>query len=420
MKRIILISTIVSAILLEAKVIELKLENSHSPIINSTLDFTKEFSKAREVYNQGDYKKALKLFENLLKKEENNPRIKLEMAQCYIKLENFEKAKELFNSVLELKLPNAVRNNILLRLQAIEQNNKKHDFKIDTFTSILYDSNIDNISNKGTYSIYVPLIGDVNISNEENKKGDSAFEIGATFNHTYKVEKNFFIESKATVYSQKYSKYSEKDINLFTLNVSPSYYLKNSKLSLNLYKDLIQLDNKSYQDNLYIEPEYYINISKKLNYKTSLKINKRAYKNNDLEDRDSYIYTFSNTITTFDDVYGLNEFNFDLSQEEKQRGIRTDVDNYAYFLGYTNRYLFSNNILLSNTLGYEKINYKQKDINFLSKREDVKLNYSLELSKTFTNNLAVGINYQYIKRDSNHAPFDYDKSISKIFLHYSF
>ncbi|WP_321470886.1 tetratricopeptide repeat protein [Halarcobacter sp.] len=419
MKKTTLILTIFSVACINAQVLNLKLKDNITKEISSKKE-DNSFLIARQTYENGDYKKALELFENIKKKAPRNLRVQLEIAQCYVKLEEYDKAKEIFNSLLDKKLPKTVRDNIFLRLQNIEQNSTKNSFKIETFASILYDSNIDNSSENDIYSVYVPILGPVNILNENKKRSDKALELAAIFNHTYKVNKNFFLENKLTAYTQKYSKYSEKSINLLSLSLAPAFYFEKSKFSIKLYKDLIQLNNSSYQDNLYIKPEFFYNLSKNLVYKTSFKWNKKEYKNDIYKDRNSYEYTYSNSLINLSETFGLNQFTINLSKEEKRDGIRTDVDNKSYSFEYTNRYPLKNNILLSNSLGYKKINYDETDVNFLSKRSDRNLNYSLELTKTFTNNLSVGLNYNYTDKQSNHSPFEYDKHITKLFLFYPF
>lgn len=442
MKKIILIGSVVLASLLSAEDIRSKtsLQATSKELAqafrqkdyNKTYDILTKKSKTevlsaneyfilgRSAYELGKYSEAILSYQMVLQTEPSNRRVQLEIAQCQEKLGNFENAKEIFLTVLDTNIPPQVKENIILKIDSINTKMQRRSFKLETLLTMSYDSNIKNQADKGSYSLYVPTFGDLNITNNKDKVGDSVVELIGILTHRYKYNDKIDIQNRVTAYTQRYLSHSENNVNLLSWSIEPSYNFDNYKVSLELYKDFIQIENRNYQTNTFLKPKISYNLSNNSKYIASIKLNKKSYLQEVNKDRGSYEYSFSNTYSIYDETLGLNSFTLELGINDRRKGTRTDVNNTFYSLKYINRYPLDKGLVLSNTLEYENISYKDTDVNFRSKREDKNYLYSIELSKSLKNNLSVGGSWQYINRESNHDPFEYDKMITKLFLYYPF
>lgn len=387
---------------------------------DNVLSTRADFIYARSAYEIGKYEEALASYGKILLSEPNNQRVKLEIAQCYVRINRIDDAKKIFSEVLNEDIPQSVRNNILLTLENIDKKSKKHFLKLITSVAYLFDSNVDNSADAGDYSVYIPSFGTFDLTNSGEKKDDSAVQLIGVLNYNYKVDDNFYLENGFTAFTQRYFEYSEKDINAFSLNISPSYYLKDAKLSVDFIYDYVQINDKNYLKNYTIQPKVNYKLSKQVNYQALVKFNKKDFTQAADEDKSSYVYEFSNIFTLFTNDFGINKFTLNIGDERRREGVRTDVNNNYYLLNYTNSYPLTKTMVLNNSIQYKKTSYEDTDVNFLTKREDTNKQYTIGLLKSINKDLTIGINYQWIDNKSNHAPFDYDKYIAKTFLFYTF
>ncbi|QKF82380.1 tetratricopeptide repeat protein [Halarcobacter ebronensis] len=435
MKRTVLISSIIISTFLNAQEIktsteitkafdsknyEKVYETLNKKTKTAVLTSNEYFILGRSAYELGRYNEAILNYQMILQEEPSNRRVQLEIAQSYEKLGNLREAKEIFLSVLDTKVPAQVKENIILKLNSIETRLQKSVLKLETLLSLSYDSNVKNQADKGSYSLYIPAFGDLNITDNTEKEGDTLSELVGLLTHTYRVNNKIDIQNKLTAYTQRYFSHSENNINLLSWAIEPSYQLDKSKLSVELYKDFIQVGNRNYQTNTYLKPKVTYNLSQNSNYIASFKLNKKSYLQSSNKDRGSYEYTFANTYSIYDETYGLNSFTLEVGLSDRRKGTRTDVNNSFYTLRYVNRYPLEEGLVLSNYLEYKDTSYKDTDVNFRTKREDKNYFYSIELTKSLKNNISVGGSWQYINRESNHKPFEYDKMITKLFLYYPF
>ena len=379
------------------------------------------FMLGRSAYQLGKYEDALVYYERILLEEPGNLRVRLEMAQSYFRLENYEKAKEQFEIVLEADIPTNVRKNIESSLASLEGKNKKHFFQAMFMAGLAYDSNINNDSDEGEYSIFSP--GDnsfYTLNSDGIEESDKTYQLAFSLNHNYKLDNNYVLESKTALYTQRYFKYKEKDIDVFSLGTGLSKYTKDMKLSLGIDFNNIRQDDKQYLYTYIISSKLRKKINKDASYFIQLKFIQKDYAQEDYSDRDSKTYEFLNAFSIATKDFGLNTFTLTFGKEKKDRGIRTDISNSYFDFKLSNNYSISKTLSLNSYVDYKLTNYNYEDVNFLTKRKDKRFDLSLTLIKAINKNLSLGLSSSYINHKSNQEPFDYNKYSFRTNVYYIF
>lgn len=384
------------------------------------LDKRANFFYARSAYETAHYDIALGSYEKILLQEPDNLRVKLEIAQCYFRLNKFDKAKEQFNEVLKHDIPQNVRENIKAGIASIDKKNKKNFFQAALVFGLLYDSNIDNNADAEDYSIYVDGLGTLDLSNDGKKRNDKASQLIGVLNHTYKFDSNKAIENRFTAFTQNYSKHAGKDISVISIESAPAYYTRDYKAALAFGYDHVQLGHKDYLKNYSVTARLNKKINDTLNYQGYFKLNKKDFAKEDNKDKNSYTAELFNSLSCQSKDYGINTLSLTLGKDDSRQGSRTDVNKNYYTLSASNSYSISKTLILNSSLSYKEMGYKDEDINFLSKREDINIVYSIGILKSINKNISAGTNIQYIDNQSNHEPFEYDKYLVKGFVQFGF
>lgn len=389
-------------------------------IKNNAMDKRGNFFYGRSAYEVGQYNDALMAYEKVLMEEPNNLRVQLETAQCYFKLKQYDKAKEIFNMVLQHdSVPPQVKQNIYATLQSIDQQNTDHFFRTMFMASYVYDTNVNNASGDKDFTVYFSGVPTV-LPNDGEQPSDSSLQLVASLNHTYKIDDTMGLENTFTGYTQQYFHQHDKDIDLVSFGSSLAQYGKLYKASIGLGYDHVWLDNAQYVSTLSLKGEYSRKLNKQLNYQSYVKLSDKNYQQSADELKDAYVYELYNALSYNSKEFGISSLALTLGKEQRQSGDRTDVNKQYYGVALGNSYNISKNLLLKTSLEYKQYDYENMDLLFLSKRKDTQESVSVGMIQSINKNLSVGASVQYIDNQSNHQPFDYDKYISKVYLYYGF
>lgn len=374
----------------------------------------------RSYYELGDYEQALAAYERVAINEPNNKRVILETAQTYFMLGMYDEARSRFDIILaDPTVPEIVKSNILTRLNTIDSKTKKHFTNFGVLVGYGFDTNINNTTGVSSYSVYIPqLTTNLNLTPEKEK--DSTFqEIGAVFNHIYKYAENLAFRNGATFYRQVYTEDSSKDLSLISFSTTPIYTVDKTNYMMTFGIDHIWYDDEAYLNNYYIAPKISHLIKDNLIYEGSIKVTQKDFfKPN--TNKDSISYELSNKIMQQDNKYGIIGLEAILGTEKRDKNVRTDVSRDYFTLRLNHTYKLSSQISLNSNISYSDVDYKYKDINFLTKRDDEIYNIGVGLSYEYSKQATIGLTYNYTNQNSNHEPFDYDKQVVKTSLYYNF
>lgn len=369
------------------------------------------FMLGRSAYEIGKFEEALSAFNLILMEEPSNSRVKLEIAQTYLAIGNYDKSEKIFEDILKNdSLPPLVKKNIELTLASLKQKNKKNYLRTTLMFGYGYDSNIENYSSE-----YLDL-------SSNNEKKDRITDYVFSLNHKYKFLDNLALENKFLGYSQKYLEYDEKNIDLIVLGTALVYYKGEYKYSLGFDYNHVWLDKTDYLNNYIFSPSIQYKIDKDLEYKSEFKVLKKDFKQADYEYKDSTLYEWQNSFILSTVDYGVNTFSLSFGRDNKDKGRHYNVDNDFVSLRYENLFTISKSLILNNSLEYYKDIYKEKSLLLdETRRKDDKFAFNTGLIKSINENFAIGANVTYIDNNSNQELFySYDKYLIKSNIYYSF
>lgn len=377
------------------------------------------FYLGRSAYELKKYEFALSAYDRILINDPNNTRVRLELAQTYLQMKLFIQALKEFEIVLQDKMPVQVKKRVEANISFIKAKQQKHFFNITAILGVTYDSNVELSSSSSTFDIYSPTFNtNFTLTNDNEERSALIYQLLLPISHKYKFNENFILNSSIVPLMMRYSNFKNKNIDAVSLDVTPTYYAKDYKLSLSFLYDLVYLGQEKYQSNYYIKPIFTKILANNLINEISFKIGKVDYVNDEL--KNSNHYEFSNNIKYANEKLGIFDFDIILGKELEIEDSRTDVSQKFYNLKLSNSHNLQDDLTLKLAYSYKKTTYIDEDVNFLSKREDKKHNYSLDFQKELSNKLSMSIGTTFTDNKSNQTPYVYDKYTVKTFFYYSF
>ena len=377
------------------------------------------FYLGRSAYEIGNYEYALSIYERILFSEPNNSKVRLELAQTYIKLKLYEEALVEFESSLENKLSVELRKKVDSKIKYLKAIKETHFLSTAFQVGLEYDSNVNSTSQIDSFSIYSPGLNDnVNINNDNKQNSATIFKFVAPISYKYKIDDDFMINSTLIPLFMKYNNFKEKDLHLVSLDVSPTIYKKDYSYALGFQYDLIYLGHEKYQDNYYFKPKYTRMFGSNLLNSTILKIGKINYSSK--KQRSSNHYSLTNNLKYASQDMGVFDFKFQVGKELKLYDERTDVSRKFYSLGVSNSYNIYSDAILKTSIDYKKTDYLDTDVNYQSEKEYKKYSYSLNLRKPIVKDISANFGGKIIDNKSNQSYYEYDKYIINAKVTYSF
>jgi TolA-binding protein len=371
------------------------------------------FYLGRSEYELGLYENALRSYKVLLENKPDNPRILLETAQTYFKLKKYNEALEYFNATLQHKLPPQVKNNIQKTIFYIQNKmiNKVQPINTTLSFGLGYDTNIENTTDVNSYNVYIPQINsNFNVVNNTKKEKGSYGTLALASSLTKQYNDRLLLNTSAQGYSKNYVSENEENIQAISINVTPNYLLsKKDQVSLGAGYDHIWYGGDSFLDIFSVTPGYRTMLNESLYLNTNLKFGTKKYKRSIDKNRDADFIKLETSLIQPTKLSGIFQYGFTYNKEKEKNSERTDVSKNSYKLSIGHKYDFAKQYALNTSLSYENISYKDTDINFLTKRDDSQYNLSLGLAYFYSKELLFSIRSLYIKNNSNHNPFNYDK-----------
>lgn len=373
----------------------------------------------RSAYEIKDYEMALSAYDRILIQDSQNQRVRLELAQTYLAMKLLVQAKKEYETVLLNDIPLTVRDRIKMNLEYISNLEKKHFFNAAMFLNIIYDSNIDATPDAGEFTIYNSVFdNNITLENDGNKNSTMIYQAVALFNHKYKFNNSLFLDNTFSAVAMKYNNYKEKDLNIFSFATRPTYFYKKHKMTLGFGFDRILKGHENYLSDYFIDTSYTNALSPKLISTVSFKYLDTSYSSED--DKDKRTYEFYNSYKYLTPSFGTFSLKLSLGKEKEKENLRTDISNDYYGVSLFNKYELLNDYSLLSNFSYKKTSYKDKDVNFLTKREDSKKSYGLTLEKEVTDKITFSLGGTYIKNNSNHEVSSYDKYLLNASLFINF
>ena len=378
-----------------------------------------DFYIGRSHYELGNYDQALVAYDRFLINNPQHKRAQLEVAQTYFKLGAYEQALERFQTLMsDPQIPEVVKRNIQLRIGAIKERLTPHNYRMSATFGIGYDTNIHNATDADSYDAFIPGLGTIPLT-PQDKEESFFYDAAFTLNHIYTQSDDMALQNSVTLYHRQFKEDSSKTTSMLSLATAPVFKYNGANLMLRLGYDHVWYDSSSYLDVLSITPSFSKPFDDNKLYNVSLKVAKKLF-HSDCSSRDATLYELSNRLLIQTKDYGVFGFDLIAAQEQRDNPQRTDISKNQYTLALTNSYNITQSLNLRSSISYSDTKYKYKSPFFLSKRDDERYNYGLNLGYRYNNQITVGTSYNYIKQNSSHAPYDYDKSVIRSYLNYTF
>ncbi len=397
------------------------------------------YMHAQAVYNQGDFKQAYPLFEQLLEQTPQSAEINFFVGRCALELHQYDEAMAAFDRVLMInpkhtrthlelarlyyerqqlelsrtelnlvlndQLPSDIRDVAMAFKRRIDASISPHHFNGAVIVGGGYDSNVNNdIGNKAFIlpSLNIPISGN---TKEKDGYGFSTFVL----NHSYDFGERggWTLENSFVGYDKLYSKSSLNNLVLFSLSSAPTWSEKQVKFALPVMFDRVYIDGKGYLYNVGagLKETYLLDPLSAIEGGYTFK---RGYYHEETYDVNAHLI-----YANYRRIVGDNLFAFALqtsySINKEVETTRTDVDYTEFKYGIDLSKEFTKTF--RGSLGYTRINDRYSDVDtiFLTKRHDEKNQYELSLGYTVQKNLSLGASVAYSDNHSNHDPYDYDK-----------
>ncbi|MDZ7818173.1 MAG: tetratricopeptide repeat protein [Aliarcobacter sp.] len=374
-------------------------------------NFLINFYLGRSAFEIGKYDDALSAYDRILISDPDNIRVRLELAQTYMLMKLYPQSIKEFKIVLmNTNIPSLVRKKVEDNIVFMSDKDKKDLVSFSTSLGILYDSNINSVN--------TDLITINNVPIEFEKKSSTIYQGVAQANYKYNVNDNILIDSKATAVVMKYINHKDKDIDALLLNVSPTYFINDYKLSLGILFDKVYLGHNPYQHNYYINPNLTKVLSNSLLYNVGLKMGQINFDKE--KDRNADVIELENSFKYLSTNFGLFGFDFIVGREKEVEESSTNVDYKYYSLLLNNSIKFAEDYTLLSSVSYKDSKYKDVDSVFSTKRDDSKIDYSISLLKKLSNSFYLNIAASYIESNSNQEVYDYNKYTFKSNLSWNF
>lgn len=339
------------------------------------------------------------------------------MPRHILNKKKYDEAEVLYEDVLkDSQTPNAIKKNIELTLQSLNQKTQKHFVKTTLGIGYGYDSNTDNISNEDL--IY---LGGLPFKLNNKQVSDHFSEYIMSLRHSYKVSDNLAIESKLGGYAQKYRKEDDNDIAVASLGTGLAYSNQNYKVSLGIEYNYISLDNRDYIRSYGVVPAFDYQINENLLYKAKLKIMKKDFRQEIYNFRDSMQYELQNSLVLSTAKFGINTFSIAAGTDDKIKDKAWNVDHDYASVKYENLYPITQSTLVSTVLELYADRYNVKEeVLYKNNKKDTRINADFGVIQSLNKNLSIGVHFRYTDNNSNQSLYEYDKYTAKANIYYAF
>lgn len=380
-----------------------------------------DFEIGRSYYAVGDCISALGSFFSFQQAYPENKRVRLEIAQCYARLGQHERALRLFQeAVADPEIPPQVRANIQRRIDMILAGTASpHRWQRVAMFGVGYNSNIDNITGSSFYDVFIPGLDEIFSVPSGERIGSALYDMGISISHAYDLGELYAWRNRFSIYQQGYREDGSKDTFVASLATMPILHFEEFQLRLHAGYDYIRRGGAHYLDSLHLVPGVTFDLSQKLRYEGAFGITLKRFAGED-SDRDGDQYDWSNRLLIDAGSAGLFAVDVNLGKEMRRHDIRTDVSRGFASLNLAHSYRLTEHLLLDSFIAAARTRYRHWDANFLNQRSDTTYSMGAGLSYQLSEQFTLGARLSHIRQQSNQAPFDYRSSQIKGSVQYNF
>lgn len=366
------------------------------------------FFMGQTAFELGDFEGAVAAFERILIIEPHAPRVKLELAKAYLKLNSPQVAKKYFHEVLETNPPAVVRQNIQRFLTIIEESERSHFLSGFVEAGMLYDNNVGVFPNSDTV-----IIGGLPISLDGKQEGDTGLQLSAGLKHLYRLGTSpYSWKTDLVTYNRFYQDINDENINYIGVATGISRQTDQTLWEIQVDTGQVNRDAERYLNLVGVNLIHRCLLSKSLYLNVSVALQDKDYNEYDEQDATAWMVSFNPTLD-----YGINRFSVITGLEFEN----ADADFYSYerfTAGFHYERILPLDFRIYSSFRYQKTSYDDEMPLFGVDRDDKQLNFEVGIVKTLwrsidhQNSLSVKVSNNYARADSNIELYEYNKNVT--------
>ncbi len=418
MKKLITISLLTSTLLFSATVSEINKEaigflNSKNPdkayellqssYIKGDFDNQTLFLLGTSAKQKGDFKNAIKYFEELLSTDKKAVRVKLDLAAAYYQIKNTKKAKELLLEVKATLPPKKVGDNIDRFLAVIDRGIPKA-WSVGGSIGYMYDTNVNAGPDTDTILMYnLPFT----LSSSAQENDDYAKKYNLNFGYMKRFE-SFALQSRLNFNMTDYNEFDNLDSLTSSLSVGPTW--RDGKLiySFPIIGSVQKIghEKKYYSISKGISPQMTYQVGQNFSISMGLSLQEKKYY--EASDKDSNTITFSPSSRYIIGESSYISFGGYIGRENSKTETSSN-SSMGLNLGYYKALIKNLNMFLSASIS--NTDYKGIEVAYDKSRDDslvsvgANISYFIEPIKS-----NVIFNISYTQNDSNIEMYEYDRT----------
>lgn len=352
---------------------------------------------------QGKLDESKKYFTELLAKDKNAHRVKLELADIHFRQGKKAQAKSLLLEVKATNPPTKVGANIDAFLAHIEKGDPKSWNAFASF-GLMYDTNANQGPETDTVLLYnLPF----NLSSDAKNQDDWAnvFKLGV--NHSHKLKSGATFQTGANVSFNKYRTLYSFDSLSLSLSAGPSWQKDKWSFSIPYIFNVVKIghDDDWYSINNGLSPQFGFQVRKNVILQGNLSYSKKRYLTN--SDRDGHSFMLNTSVR-----YSLDANRYvsaSIYKGLEESGIKTSSnDSSGINLGYYHALGKLWNVYVSPSIS--KTDYRGVEAAYGKDREDTQLALTANINyliKPINSNLT--FSYTWTKNISSIEMYEYDR-----------
>ena len=353
-------------------------------------------------YQLKDATSAIKYYQNILNKDPNLPRVRLELGKAYVAAGQMSEAKKEFNWVLGTSPPPTVAEHVR-QFIALLESQKKVNIKVSA--GYRYDSNVnaglEDIINYNGWRV------------DLRKKTDTAALAAVNVDLIEELSSGSAWQTSLSNTGTKY--FDRKDYNVDEWSVYTGVVKKDKKkvLYIPLAARKIDVGSESYSTSIGLAPQLQLQLSPNRLLFVSLSAMRQKYQTASERDGNQWSFNVAERVNHAKVSGSFFEFGLGYTQETASN-INFASDSYsARFTYYTP---IGNGFNLMVQPGITWKNYQGADsmsqfiLNQSSYRRDVMSSFHINLSKTIKS-WNYSLSYNYHNNNSNLTLYPYDRTL---------
>ena len=380
------------------------------------------FYLGRSYYEIKDYEHASAAFDRVTIIDQKNIRALLELSQTYLMLGLNDDALKGFNKVLSYNIPITVRKNIEKRVKYLENKNKNIYKSLTISVGITFDNNI----NSTTYvkDFIIPDYGVSTITDERYSDTYTTYMLNGLYG--FDINQNTNLQNQLSLVWQKYSKddqrlddqestgiskESKKELKLFSYSLMYTKYNAKNSISSGINFTTTNLAGENYMDiyglNLIYQRKYFTSST----YYLMGKLYAKNYYDEDNKALNSKTIQITTGQTINSNSYGIINLSYDFLYEHKNEFNLNAPNKYKSTIVLANNYELDQQHTINTSYLYSKTSELTKDATFDIKKVEYFNTLSLGMTIKPLDDISISTSIKHSHNGSNIEIFSYNKTV---------